>query len=295
MPLLPHQALLGDRPLRAKDHFKLLVGAWLHPLQTRRWITFLQARPALAALAELHPVLLTKIYRPYLATGLGCRGRVDALIGHYEWLERLGLTTLACRAARAPVLLHQGLSRADAPFRIELSAVHEGHREGEFCLHLWFSEQQLFNLNFLLQGPEGQLRLVVGRLQGSADEQARELVRSATRELHGARPASLLLTAARQIAQLLGCREVLLIGNRRRIALNLWRRWHITANYEQTWAELGAVARDDGFWQIEPQGEQQVDYESIASKKRSEARKKAGLLDGMLDGLRQALARERGV
>ncbi|MDT9002401.1 DUF535 family protein [Paucibacter sp. APW11] len=287
------RATLAQTPMAPKDRTKLVLGALLHPRQTQRWLVYLQTLPPLAETARLRPVLLTKIYRPYMASSLSCRQRVDALINNYQLIERLGLTPLICAAAREPQLLHEGLSKAEEPFQIDLTAVHDGHREGEQCLRVLLKGELLFNLTFVLQGEPGRMRLVIGRLQGVADGQARERVRQATRDFHACRPATLLLTAARQLAQVLGCSEVLLIGNRQRIALNLWRRWHITANYDQTWEELGAVAGGDGYFHIAPQAEQQIDFNAIASKKRSEAKKKAALLDGIYAGLQQRLGELR--
>jgi len=96
-----------------------------------------------------------------------------------------------------------------------------------------------------------------------------------------------LVTAARQLAQVLGCRELLLVSNRDRIALNPWRRWHISSDYDQTWTEMGARPGENGFFVIEPQGLQDVDFTAIASKKRSEAKKKAALLDEIYTTLQQ--------
>ena len=92
---------------------------------------------------------------------------------------------------------------------------------------------------------------------------------------------------------MLGCQALLLVSNRQRIAINLWRRWRISANYDQTWAEMGAVQRSDGFFQLDAQGLQTPDYEAVASKKRSEFKKRVALLDAVYLGLQERLAAER--
>ena len=63
----------------------------------------------------------------------------------------------------------------------------------------------------------------------------------------------------------------------------------ITANYDQTWEEIGATIQPDGFFAIDPIALQQIDFSAIASKKRSEAKKKAELLDQIYLGLKSYL------
>ena len=96
-------------------------------------------------------------------------------------------------------------------------------------------------------------------------------------------------SAARQLAQVLGCETVRLVCNKERIAINLWRRWRIRADYDQSWQELGARRGADGFFELSPMALQELDYEQIPSKKRSEARKRAALLDAIHDGLHARL------
>ncbi|HLO94859.1 MAG TPA: DUF535 family protein [Burkholderiaceae bacterium] len=279
---------LAHPGLCRKDRLKLRLGALLHPGATRRWLQYIHGEPLLAQ--ACCPRLLTKAFRPYLRNSLRCPERVDTLINHYDTLGALGLLPLASAAAQQPQVLHGGLSKSGLPFCVELNAIHDGHREGELCLRLRLDGVSLFGLSFVLQQRAGQLHMLVGRLQGESGDAAREHVRLATKEFHACRPATLLVTAARQLAQVLGCESVRLVCNRERIAINLWRRWRIRADYDQSWQELGARRGDDGLFELAPVALQELDYEQIPSKKRSEARKRAALLDEIHQGLSARLA-----
>jgi len=287
------QATMAHHMMKPKDRLKVCMGALLHPGSTKRWLRYVHGTPALADAASACPKLLTKVFRPYLSTQLGMGARVDTLIDHYETVKILGLEGFFSAAVRAPLSLYEGQTKSGQSFQLSLSAVHDGHREGELCLRLSLQGQSLFGLSFVLSHQDGGLFMKVGRLQGESGEGARELVREATKEFHACRPASLLVTAARQLAEVLGCQALLLVSNRQRIAINLWRRWRISANYDQTWAEMGAVQRPDGFFQLDAQGLQTPDYESIPSKKRSEFKKRVALLDAVYNGLQERLAAER--
>jgi uncharacterized protein VirK/YbjX len=178
---------------------------------------------------------------------------------------------------------------------LTLSAIHDGHREGELCLALQLQEQRLYSLSFVIlngaQGPE----LMVGRLQGAAGDEARQRVREATRQLHACRPSSLLITLVRHLAYLLGCTGVRLVSNRHRIALNLWRRWHISADYDQLWTELGALPGHDGDYRLEGLCEPCIDLASLPSKKRAEARRREALLRAACAGVAATLQEAGGI
>nr|WP_316638808.1 DUF535 family protein [uncultured Roseateles sp.] len=288
------QALAGPR-LGPKLRLKLLLGAALHPRQAGRWLEHVYGTPWLARAARLCPQLLIKPYRPYLQSRLDCAGRVASLITHYELLHQLGLEALAARALRAPQQLYQGSCKNGESFELSLSAMHEGHREGELCLRLSLQGQQIYALSFVLGRVQQQPCLVVSRLQGVAGAQGRELVREATRAFHAYRPGPMLVTVARQLAQVLGCQRVLLVANRQRISINLWRRWHLRADYDQTWRELGAARRADGWFELSPLTGLEIDYSQVASRKRAEVRKRQAMLDLVHAGLQQTLSAQRGL
>lgn len=271
---------------RTKDLLKIRAGRWVYPQATSRWLTYIGEHPFLADGLMRQPKLITKILRPYLSQGLRCGQRVDALIAHYEEVKALGLTQITAAGLKGTISIHQGQSKSGEMFGIQLSTAWQGQREGEFCLSLIYKEESLFEINFTLQKHLGKRVLVVGRLQGTSRDDAQQWVRQATTDLHALRPVNVMLHAARNVAFILGCQTVRMVSNKNRVALNLWRRWRITANYDKTWTEAGAHLATDGFYEIEPLGEKEIDLSEIASKKRAEAKRKQTLLNDMYAGLK---------
>ena len=278
-------ALWSHPAYRFKDRMKMAIGGLVWPAATKAWLDFVAASPVLRAAIAQTPKLITKIYRPYLHRGYRCSERVDVLKSHYQRVQELGLSDLTQRALVSWPTIYQGQTKSDVPFELRLSATQQGHREGEFCLSLVYLEHLIFELNCTLGVLNGQNCLLVGRLQGTSQAQAQQLVRQATSDLHACRPANLMLHAARNLATIWQCETVLLIPNRQRIALNLWRRFHITANYDKTWTEAGASLRADGWYALEPLAEKEIDLSEIASKKRAEAKRRQALLNAMYTGL----------
>lgn len=270
---------------QSKDRLKMAIGALIWPGATQTWLDYVDTTPLLREAVDHVPKLITKIYRPFLCRSYGCAERVSVLKTHYLRLQDLGLTTLTQRALIAPQTLYQGQTKSESAFELRLSATHQGHREGEFCLSLIYQDHSLFELNCTLGLQDGKTCLLVGRLQGTSQPEAQQMVRQATSDLHACRPANLMLHAARNLAAIWQCDSVLLVANRQRIALNLWRRFHITANYDKTWLEAGATLRADGWYSLEPLTEKDIDLSEIASKKRAEAKRRQALLNGIYLGL----------
>ena len=264
----------------------MAIGFLLSPRATSDWLDYIAKTPFLARALKHQPKLITKIYRPYLATGYSCSGRVQILKTHYQTAQTLGLAALMDKALLAPQLIFQGSTKSASTFELHLSASIQGHREGEFCLSLIYQGHSLFELNCTLAVIDNKSCLIVGRLQGSAQNQAQQLVRQATSDLHACRPANLMLHAARNLAAIWQCDSILLISNRKRIALNFWRRFNITANYDKTWTEAGATLRADGWYELTPLSEKEIDLSDIASKKRAEAKRRQALLNGIYLGLK---------
>jgi len=279
-------AIWSQPAYRPKDRMKMAIGYLLSPGASRDWLDFIAETSFLASALKHQPKLITKIFRPYLAAGLSCAERVQILKTHYQSVQGLGLAEWMEKALAAPQLVYQGSTKSDSVFALYLSASDQGHREGEFCLSLIYQGHSLFELNCTLAVIDHTTCLMVGRLQGTAQEQAQLLVRQATSDLHACRPANLMLHAARNLAAIWQCDSLLLISNRKRIALNVWRRFHITANYDKTWTEAGATLRADGWYEIAPLTEKEIDLSDIASKKRAEAKRKQALLNGMYLGLK---------
>ena len=276
-----------------KNRLKILLGRLLHPRQTERWLQFISENAVLSGQITRFPLAISKIYRPYLSNRLSCTKRVGVLIDHYRFLSRQGLDDLVARASKEPVLLCDLHCKSAHPSQIHLTSIHDGHREGDLCLRLTFNGQHIFSASLVFIEQDGVMQLMVGRLQGVASEQARDLVREATRDYYSCRPGSLLVLAARHIAHVLGCNRVLLVSNVNRITINLWRRLRISSNYDQLWTEMGASPRPDGNFEITSLAAPAVDIEALPSKKRSEARKKLALQEAMFADLSASLAAAR--
>ena len=279
----------SQQHIKLKDRAKLSLGAIVYPIQTHRWRTFLDANPVLGELARLYPRLIHKIYRPYLSNHLSCADRVDVLIGHYGLLFKAGFGDFVRHAAARAITVHEFAGKSGTQFQLQLSAINEGHREGELCLRLLSNGVYLYSVSFVLLMLHGEPYLKIGCLQGVRSVNGALWIKRVTRELHGCRPKNLMVSAVRDIGDYFGCKGALLVSNKNRISINPWRRRQITSNYDQTWEEMRATRRVDNDFELPCTGMLRIAFDALPSKKRSEAKKRSAMLDAVFQAVRARL------
>ncbi|MYM38676.1 VirK/YbjX family protein [Duganella qianjiadongensis] len=259
---------------RLRESLKLSVRGLWHQEATGAWLGFLNSHPLFLELVRARPRLLYKIYRPYLSNTASCQQRVSLMQQHYGFIFRQGLGPLTVRAARAPVLLGTISGKTGLPYHIQLRAIEPMEREGELVLQLLQGEALVYSCAFsFLQGTRG-MQLGVGCMQGPKGEQGLQLIKDATRELHGLRPKNLMIKLLSQIGHDHGCVEMRLVSNANRVVQSATRQGKVHADYDALWQELEAARRSDGDYRLPCAAISAPDLAAIASKKRSEARKR---------------------
>ncbi|MCC7642216.1 MULTISPECIES: DUF535 family protein [unclassified Janthinobacterium] len=262
-------------PLRQHGHrIKAALGAIAFPVQRARWQAFISTTPGLAALAQAHPSLLYKIYRPYASRQFGGAARVDLLCGHYRFLWQAGARPLVEYAARRALVLAAIAGKDGATYRLQLTAIRDSHREGELCLRLTRDGVPLYLASFLFRPQPGGAVIQLGALQGLRSPAGAQAVKEATRALHGCRPKNLMVAALRDLGDLFGCDHLELVSNANRIALNWRRRRHISCDYDLAWRELHALLASGGNFRLPCGPCRMPDLALVPSKKRADARRR---------------------
>ncbi|PUE06671.1 hypothetical protein B9Z51_12000 [Limnohabitans sp. T6-5] len=273
-----------------RERAKLLLGRVFYATSTRRWLDFVRGHEVLWSQVPDFPKLLTRIYRPYGLRTLSCSQRVQMMVRHYEVVRQQGLESLLVRSAAQALLLCEVPTKSEDKARLFLQSLRDGHREGEMSLQLYLGDRFLYSLTFALAGEPLQPDMLITRLQSNNTDEAKDLIRTATKSFHGYRPSVLLLQAARQFAQLCGCQRVLLVPNRQRVALNPVRRLKIKTDLEGLWRDLGAEPQANGLFEVSAQVVLPQDFSDVASNKRAEAKRKAALAADLLQALSASMA-----
>ena len=131
--------------------------------------------------------------------------------------------------------------------------------------------------------------LLAASLQGPAGEEAKDIVRSLTKRLHGLRPQQLMVHALQYFAIALKLDGVIGITQDRQVKLRWRLKKRVKMNYDQFWQEHGARKGVDGLWHL-PKEPVRKDFEEIESKKRSMNRKRYQMLDEIEMQIKNVLA-----
>lgn len=280
---------------RVRETLKLAVRSRLQHRATGAWLQLLNSHPLFHDLAKASPRLIYKIYRPYLSNTMSCVQRVELLRQHYRHVFSLGLGPLTVRAARGAVTLGVVDGKSGLPYQVQLRAIEPMEREGELVLQLRQGDELIYGCAFSFFDGDGDgcMVLGIGCMQGPRGEHGLQLIKDATRELHGLRPKNLMVKLLSQIAHDHGCAQLRLVGNANRAVCGATRQGKVHADYDALWEEMDARRRDDGDYQLACGPITAPDLEAIASKKRSEARKRYETLSALSQAVEAGLRAPR--
>lgn len=285
--------LIGTPPgwSYTRESVKLAVRARLNSKATQKWISYWNSTPLLKQLATAQPGVLKKIYRPYLSARLDCEQRLVVLTSHYDFIARSNLGSLVLLSAQRPIQLSEISGKSGSIYQLELVAMGQMEREGELVVQLLSEGVVIYSVAFTFVENGFTPLIAIGCLQGGRSADALQKISFATRDLFGLRPKSLMARLVQQIGREFGCRDLLLVGNANRVMHQQIRKGRVSADYDETWSELGAVRKDDGDFLLPCTELTEPNLAIIASNKRSSAKKRFALLAHTAHAVCRALQR----
>ena len=286
--LVPHSLWQSPR-----FRFKYLLRGLLLPLPTYTLLAMLIRHPYYAQLLALQPRLPCRNHRPYLTSRLGRQAGARAVTLHYQHItERLGLTLFAQHLGGAGLCLAQIAAKDEQRYVLTLISTHTLDREGEASLILRDAAGQLLcELTFTLCQHHGQLTLMIGGLQGPNNPDAQQIVQQATKNLYGLFPKKVVFDALIQVSHWLDVKAICAVSNTTHVYRSLRygsRKKLMHADYNGFWEMLGGTATAEGYYSL-PAAMPRKAMAEIASKKRSEYRKRYALLDQLEEDIARVL------
>lgn len=291
--LWSHRAYRGQPlPRRIQRQARAAVAAMLAWEASAQWFDFIED-PDILPLAESHPLLPLKQFRPYLSSRWGRSRRLKVIRDTCRFLLRrgglLGETLRTGRPAALACLDLQGTA-----VEIQVHRNPRFRKEGELCVTLAAPELggEIMSFSFALESVgENGFAFYIGCVQGAAE--SAEAVRRITKAMHGLRPRALMVFLAQELASALGASELLGAGDaiqvhRLKHAIHIPGIHRLAFEYDRLWAEAGAFEGFDG-WHRLPASLQRRDPESIPPRKRSQYRQRYELLDRLSAAIRGAV------
>lgn len=291
-----HQNLIADlvmgrltpAPIWLKRHYRLkfLLRTALFYAPTRDMLDNLSARADFNQLLSAQGTLPGKVHRQYLIRGFSAHQRAQAIISHYQFIDSLPGSRLACAMTAAkemPLLILTG--KDDHRFTLSASSAGKAEREGETTLWLHDSDQTLLaSATFSVIRQQAQWQLIIGGLQGPRSHIPHEVIKRATRACYGLFPKRLLLEFIWLLAAHCNIQRIYGVSDNghvfRALRYRLSKGRHFHASYDEFWQSIEGIADGDLCWRL-PLRLERKKLENIASKKRAEYRRRFQLLDDM--------------
>ena len=275
---------------------KFMLRSLATPFTTARLLGNLAKQPRLMQILRVQPGLPCRLHRPWLTVNMGRQNTLDALDNHYQMMSRhLPASLLNGYLSSQGITLVTLTGKEEQQFSVRLSADAFLDKEGEatltFCDH---QNTVLAELTFTLCKYQGNSTLFIGGMQGAKAHVPHEHIQLATKACHGLFPKRLLVEAVMTLAGAFPVEQILAVSN----ATHIYRSWRyrkkkegkLLADYDSFWRSLGGQQQDNGNFAL-PLTMPRKPMEEIASKKRSEYRRRYALLDSLIQQVSQATAR----
>ncbi|ABR74908.1 DUF535 domain-containing protein [Actinobacillus succinogenes] len=154
--------------------------------------------------------------------------------------------------------------------------------EGFFSLNIKNREgRSVYDASFTFL-PEN--RILIASVQGPNGAEAQELVKTATKQLHGMRPMYMIVHVFRTLADVLAY-ELLGIAHKNQAKFRWNDHSKLLFNYDEFWRENEGALDEEGYWRL-PLEVERKPLEEIQSKKRSMYRKRYDMFDSIQRSVR---------
>ncbi|MDI9765693.1 VirK/YbjX family protein [Pantoea dispersa] len=277
---------------------KFALRSAVFPLTTFNYLHQLAKLSFLPQLLNSQGLLPAKPHRPYLRAGFSVAQRAQAILDHYQLMDKLANNQLRqLLLSPSGNLLARFTGKNEEQFALYCCSGHYD-REGEITLLLNYQDMTLASLSFSIIQEQQQRTLLIGGLQGPRKHISSDVIRDATKAAHGVFPKRLLMEAVFILAAQCGVEAITAVGDTTHVFRSLRYRHSkgdkFFASYSEFWLSLGGEMRGDELFTL-PLSMARKDLEEIASKKRAEYRRRYALLDTLAQQVLQAAGAERDV
>ncbi|EWG68792.1 MULTISPECIES: VirK/YbjX family protein [unclassified Enterobacter] len=275
---------------------KFMLRSLATPLSTARLLSDLAKHPHLMQMLQVQPGLPCRLHRPWLTVNMDRQRVLESLSWHYQMMCRqLPATLINGYLSKPGVALLTLTGKDEQQFTVRLCADAFMDKEGEATLVFCDSQNTaLAEMTFTLCQFEGKSTLFIGGLQGAKAHVPHELIQGATKACHGLFPKRLLVEAAMALGAAFPVEQIIAVSN----DTHIYRSWRyrkkkegkLLADYDSFWISIGGEKQDNGNFML-PLVMLRKPMEEIASKKRSEYRRRYALLDSLIQQVKQATQR----
>ncbi|EIU2206642.1 virulence factor VirK [Shigella flexneri] len=263
-----------------KFRFMYILRCSINPVVSIRYYYELRSLPCIEDILAIHPTLPARIHRPYLHKGGRAWTRGQYILEHYRFVQNLPEKYSKFLFPQKSVSLVQFIGKDGENFDIQCSP-SGFDREGELMLSLFYNKTVIARLTFSVILTQNGHIAFIGGLQGAPKNTGPDVIRCATRAYYGIFPKRIIFEAFCALMKACNISECLAVSEHSHVfrQLRYWyqKRKTFVAVYSDFWESV--AGKTCGDWYRLPTQVIRKPLSDIASKKRSEYRKRYALLD----------------
>lgn len=270
-----------DRPFlkQVREKLRYYGYKWLYQKQCHQLVDFLNTETQWQSLFTQDYYRINTILTTFCDKRFSASERLTAITANLRLAEeKMGRSLCQQLLDQQNIVLTQ----LTEDLRLSLSINHIDPFEGYFSINIRNqNNERVYDASFTFLSPN---KLLIASIQGPSSGNAQELVKQATKALHGMRPMFMLVNGFKMLAEKWQC-ELAGIPHKAQGKYRLSARSKILFNYDEFWQENQGEYRHN-YWQL-PLHIERKQLEDIASKKRSMYRKRYEMLDQMALDIQQ--------
>ena len=256
-----------------RESLRYRMRKFLYAAQCRQLVQFLNQNPMWQAMFTQHYYRVNTLLSEFCDRQFSAQQRLDAILNNFRVSEQQFGEPL-CRQLLAEQRILLSPLTEDLDLFLNINQIDP--YEGFLALSILDKTgKMIYAGSFIFLANN---KLLIASIQGPRGDEAQDIVRVATKSLHGVRPMFMLLNGFKVLAEVLNC-ELLGIPHKRQAKY----RWNSSSkllfNYDEFWQE-NAGELNEKYWQI-PTALECRPLEEIQSKKRSMYRKRYQMFDSL--------------
>ncbi len=253
---------------------------FLHRRQIREFEQYLNENTLWQPVFTCYFYRVNALLQKFCDRRFSAQERINAIKANFEQAEaKFGVTTCQHLVEHGSLKLAQ--LTEDWAIYLNINAIDPF--EGFFSLNIKNAEgRSVYDASFTFL-PNNQL--LIASIQGPNSGDAQELVKVATKQLHGMRPMYMLVNAFKNLAETLNC-KLLGIAHKNQGKYRWNDHSKLLFNYDEFWQENEGVLNTQGYWEL-PLTIERKSLDEIQSKKRSMYRKRYEMLDIMAQAIQK--------
>lgn len=238
-----------------------------------------------------YPIILSKMFRPYLSNLFTRKERYNYLIDNYQFIDNKFPKNISEKLYReGKIKLVEIIGKGDEKLIILLCLYPNFDKEGDVEIRIINSDNiSLAKITFSFIQYEGRNTLFIGGIQGPEKNISKDLIKNATKAMYGIFPKRILIDSIYEVVRNLDMNmRKICVGNTTHMYLSkrYIKRKTINADYDEFLESLNSQKMKNSLWEL-PKELYRKEIEEISSKKRSEYRKRYEIIDKLNEDIRQ--------